>query len=87
MLEQSTGQFTLQDFTIYRYGNHPENPSINAGKIGEMPRPRLFVSGIPLSATGGHGDLSGFLPYLRFDNQSGVVDGVDEIRKTMKGFD
>jgi imidazolonepropionase-like amidohydrolase len=55
--------------------------AIDAGKI---PGPRLFVAGHGLSATGGHGDLSGFSPYLRFDTQSGVVDGVDEIRKKIR---
>jgi imidazolonepropionase-like amidohydrolase len=34
--------------------------------------------------TGGHGDLSGFSPYLRFENFNGVVDGVDEIRKKIR---
>jgi len=55
--------------------------AINAGKI---PGPRLFVAGHALSATGGHADLSGFSPYLRFDNFDGVVDGVDEIRKKVR---
>jgi len=55
--------------------------AINAGKI---PGPRLFVAGHALSATGGHGDLSGFSPYLHFDNFNGVVDGIDEIRKKVR---
>jgi imidazolonepropionase-like amidohydrolase len=54
---------------------------IDAGKI---PGPRLFVAGHALSATGGHGDISGFSPYLRFDNLNGVADGVDEIRKKIR---
>jgi len=44
----------------------------------------LFVAGHALSATGGHGDLSGFSPYLHFDNFNGVVDGIDEIRKKVR---
>ncbi len=55
--------------------------AISAGKIAG---PRLFVAGHGLSATGGHGDLSGYSPYLSFDNFSGVVDGVDEIRKKIR---
>jgi imidazolonepropionase-like amidohydrolase len=55
--------------------------AINAGRVVG---PRLFVSGEALSATGGHGDLSGFSPYLHFDGFSGVVDGVDEIRKKIR---
>ena len=55
--------------------------AINAGK---MVGPRLYVAGHGLSTTGGHGDLSGFSPYLHFDNFNGVVDGVDEIRKKIR---
>jgi imidazolonepropionase-like amidohydrolase len=55
--------------------------SIASGKIVG---PRLFVAGLALSVTGGHGDLSGFTPYLHFDNFNGVVDGVDEIRKKIR---
>jgi imidazolonepropionase-like amidohydrolase len=51
---------------------------------GRVVGPRLFVAGHILSVTGGHGDLSGFSPYLRFDNFNGVVDGVDEIRKKIR---
>jgi imidazolonepropionase-like amidohydrolase len=55
--------------------------AINGGKVVG---PRLFVSGLALSATGGHGDLNDFSPYLHFDRFSGVVDGVDEIRKKVR---
>jgi imidazolonepropionase-like amidohydrolase len=55
--------------------------AINAGVV---PGPRLFVAGHGISSTGGHGDLSGFSPYLHFDNFSGVADGVDEIRKKVR---
>jgi len=55
--------------------------AINEGKVVG---PRLFVAGHGLSATGGHGDLSGYSPYLKFDGFSGVVDGVDEIRKKIR---
>ena len=55
--------------------------AINAGKI---PGPRLFVAGLILSATGGHGDLNGFSPYLHFETADGVADGVDAIRKKVR---
>ena len=55
--------------------------AINAGSVSG---PRLFVSGHALSSTGGHGDLTGFSPYLYFDSFDGVVDGVDEIRKKVR---
>jgi imidazolonepropionase-like amidohydrolase len=51
---------------------------------GKIPGPHLFVSGHILSATGGHGDLNGFSPYLHFTSADGVVDGVDEIRKKIR---
>ena len=51
---------------------------------GKVVGPRLFVAAHALSATGGHGDISGFSPYLRFENFNGVVDGVDEIRKKIR---
>jgi imidazolonepropionase-like amidohydrolase len=51
---------------------------------GKVAGPRLFVAGGALSVTGGHGDLSGFSPYLHFESFSAVVDGVDEIRKKIR---
>ena len=51
---------------------------------GKVAGPRLSVAGHTLSATVGHGDLSGFSPYLHIDNFKGVVDGVDEIRKKIR---
>jgi imidazolonepropionase-like amidohydrolase len=55
--------------------------AINSGKVAG---PRLFVSGHALSATGGHGDHSGFSPYLEFKSMNGIADGVDEIRKKVR---
>ena len=51
---------------------------------GLVTGPRMQVSGLALSATGGHGDLSGFSPYLSFDRFSGIADGVDEIRRKVR---
>jgi imidazolonepropionase-like amidohydrolase len=56
----------------------------NAINDGAAVGPRMAVATLPLSATGGHGDLSGFSPYLHFDGFSGVADGVDELRKTVR---
>ena len=45
----------------------------------------MMVATLPLSATGGHGDLSGFSPYLRFEGSlRGIADGVDEVRKAVR---
>jgi imidazolonepropionase-like amidohydrolase len=56
----------------------------NAINRGDIPGPRMQVAGLPLSATGGHGDLNGFSPYLRFDRMTGIADGIDAIRKLVR---
>ncbi len=56
----------------------------NAIDDGTVVGPRMAVSAIALSATGGHGDLSGFSPYLRFQGFSGIADGVYELRKKIR---
>jgi imidazolonepropionase-like amidohydrolase len=44
----------------------------------------MFVATLAVGATGGHGDLTGFSPYLRFGQFSGIADGPDEIRKLVR---
>ena len=57
----------------------------NAIDAGVIPGPRMKVAAMAISATGGHGDLNGFSPYLRFDGSlSRTADGVDEIRKAVR---
>ena len=56
----------------------------NAINDGVVSGPRMAVATLALSATGGHGDLNGFSPYLRFETFSGVADGVDELRKKVR---
>ena len=56
----------------------------NAISDGVVSGPRMAVATLALSATGGHGDLNGFSPYLRFETVSGVADGVDELRKKVR---
>jgi len=56
----------------------------NAINRGDLPGPRMVVATLAISSTGGHGDLSGFSPYLRFNYFSGIADGVDEIRKAVR---
>jgi imidazolonepropionase-like amidohydrolase len=46
--------------------------------------PRMQVATLTVGATGGHGDLSGFSPYIKFGQFSGLADGVDEIRKLVR---
>jgi imidazolonepropionase-like amidohydrolase len=56
----------------------------NAINRGDVPGPRMQVATLALGSTGGHNDLSGFSPYLKFSTFSGVADGVDEIRKAVR---
>ncbi|MFN8579709.1 MAG: amidohydrolase family protein [Gemmatimonadaceae bacterium] len=56
----------------------------NAINRGDIPGPRMAVATLAISATGGHGDLNGFSPYLKFDTFNSVADGIDEIRKAVR---
>ncbi|HEU4429604.1 MAG TPA: amidohydrolase family protein [Myxococcota bacterium] len=51
---------------------------------GEVVGPRMQVATLTIGATGGHVDLTGFSPYLRFDEMSGIADGVDAVRKAVR---
>lgn len=56
----------------------------NAINAGRVVGPRMQVAAMTVGATGSHGDVSGFSPYLRFDQLSGIADGVDAIRKLVR---
>jgi len=56
----------------------------NAINDGSVAGPRMAVATLALSATGGHGDLNGFSPYLRFEGFSGIADGADELRRKVR---
>ena len=56
----------------------------NAINRGDIPGPRIQAATLTVGSTGGHGDLSGFSPYLKFGTFSGVADGVDDIRKLVR---
>ena len=52
---------------------------------GTLPGPRILASGPALSATGGHGDLNGMSPYIRFEGDiNGIANGVEEVRKKVR---
>jgi imidazolonepropionase-like amidohydrolase len=74
-------------FTTLRVVGSPEYVDValrNAIDAGKVPGPRLKVAGLAIGSTGGHGDLTGFSPYLRFERFSGVADGVDAVRKLVR---
>ena len=56
----------------------------NAIDRGDIPGPRIQAATLAISATGGHGDLNGYSPFLELRGFSGVADGVDEIRKKVR---
>jgi imidazolonepropionase-like amidohydrolase len=78
----------LAGFTTIRNvgaGNYTDFALRNAINAGKIPGPRMLASGPALSATGGHGDLNGMSPYVRFEGDiGGVADGVDAIRKKVR---
>src|SRR5437879_3360316 len=77
----AAGFTTVRDVGAGEYVDVALRNAINDGVVAG---PRMAVATLALSATGGHGDLSGFSPYLRFETFSGVADGVDELRKKVR---
>jgi imidazolonepropionase-like amidohydrolase len=51
---------------------------------GDVPGPRMIPAGLPISSTGGHGDLTGFSPYVHIDGLSNIADGPEAIRKLVR---
>jgi imidazolonepropionase-like amidohydrolase len=51
---------------------------------GQVVGPRMQVATLAIGATGGHADMVGFSPYLKFGQFSGIADGIDEIRKLVR---
>ena len=71
---RNVGASDYLDFALRR--------AINAGDVAG---PRMLCCGVPLSATGGHGDLNGMSPNLHIDTvASDIADGPDAIRKTVR---
>jgi imidazolonepropionase-like amidohydrolase len=56
----------------------------NAINRGDVTGPRMQAATLAVGATGGHNDLVGFSPYLRFEEFSGLADGAEEIRKLVR---
>jgi imidazolonepropionase-like amidohydrolase len=56
----------------------------NAINGGAVVGPRMQVATLTVGSTGGHGDITGFSPYLRFGQFTGIADGETEIRKLVR---
>ena len=55
----------------------------DAIKAGDVPGPRMLVSGPPLSITGGHGDENFLAPQYDWSSD-GVADGIDGVTKKVR---
>jgi len=75
------GFTTIRDVGAGEYIDVALKRAIDSGKVVG---PRMQVATLTVGATGGHGDLNGFSPYLRFNQFSGIADGIDEIRKLIR---
>ena len=78
----TAGFTTIRNVGADNYVDFALRNAINAGKLAG---PRILASGPALSATGGHGDLNGMSPYVRFEGDiNGIANGVDEVRKKVR---
>lgn len=80
---------TLQaGFTTIRNvgaGNYVDFALKRAIDKGTLPGPRILASGPTLGSTGGHADLNGMSPYVRFEGDiNGIANGVEEVRKKVR---
>lgn len=74
-------------FTTVRDVGAPEYLDIALKRAidrGDIPGPRMIAAGLAISSTGGHGDLTGFSPYVKIEGLSNIADGVDEVRKLVR---
>jgi imidazolonepropionase-like amidohydrolase len=73
------GFTTLRDAGSTDYGYDTVSLR-NAFNRGMFDGPRLFVAGVPLSLTGGHGDLNALAPDIPMPRSPNIADTVDEMR-------
>lgn len=74
------GFTTVRNAAASGYSDIALRDAINAG---DVPGPRMLVSGPALSITGGHGDQNFLAPQFAFSND-GVADGIDEVMKKVR---
>jgi imidazolonepropionase-like amidohydrolase len=75
------GFTTIRDVGAGEFIDVALRNAINEGKVAG---PRMQVATLTVGSTGGHGDITGFSPYVKFGQFSGIADGVDEIRKLVR---
>lgn len=76
------GFTTVRNVGAAGYSDIALRDAINAG---DVPGPRMLVSGPPLSITGGHGDQNFLAPQFDFSDD-GVADGADVIHKVRENI-
>ncbi len=74
------GFTTVRNVGASGYSDIALRDAINAG---DVPGPRMLVSGPPLSITGGHGDTNFLAPQFNWSDD-GVADGVDGVQKKVR---
>ncbi len=75
------GFTTLRDVGAGEFIDIALRKAIDAGTVVG---PRMQVATLTVGSTGGHGDTTGFSPYIKFGSFSGLADGLDEIRKLIR---
>jgi len=70
------GFTTVRNVGAFSYADVALRDAVNAG---DVPGPRMLVSGPPLSITGGHCD-NDLLPYEYHETYPGVADGVEAVQ-------
>jgi len=75
------GFTTIRDVGAGEFIDVALRNAINAGGVAG---PRMQVATLTVGSTGGHGDITGFSPYLKFGQFSGIADGEAEIRKLVR---
>jgi imidazolonepropionase-like amidohydrolase len=76
----AAGFTTVRNVGASGYTDVALRDAINAG---DVPGPRMLVSGPPLSITGGHAD-NNLLPFEYHATADGVADGVDAVRHMVR---
>jgi imidazolonepropionase-like amidohydrolase len=75
------GFTTIRDVGAGEFIDVALRNAINAGTVSG---PRMQVATLTVGSTGGHGDVTGFSPYLKFGQFSGIADGETELRKLVR---
>ena len=75
------GFTTIRDVGAGEFVDRALRDAINRG---DVVGPRMQVATLTVGSTGGHGDMTGFSPYVTFSQFKGIADGVDEVRKLVR---